>query len=142
MGAVINYINMKHLFAPFEIAILAKNKGFDEKCLKFFNHKGKLYTAIEEGISNSDVEMCLPDGNVAAPIYPQLIDWLTSKGIEINYSLRQTDGKGEVFKKPEHRFMIFQLVGNFIKWKEDIHIIEEDKYLGYNKVINEAFKLI
>ncbi len=78
---------MEHLFVSWELAKQLKSKGFDEKCLAYFNHKGKFYF-MTMGLSNSDAEEALPPGCVAAPLHQQLVDWCLkekSLGMEINF---------------------------------------------------------
>lgn len=70
---------MKHLFVPYNLAVLAKNKGFDEYCLYFYNelhYPGELLENIN-GSYNSDYPN---DGHIImAPLYQQLIDWFRDK---------------------------------------------------------------
>lgn len=69
---------MKHLFVPYEIALMAEEKGFNEPCLRVFDN-GELMSfkdfrtiAFTSGeVQNEN----LSGGLVAAPIYQQLIDW-------------------------------------------------------------------
>lgn len=69
---------MKHLFAPYELAKLAKEKGFNDECLRCYDN-GELqdfkhFRAIAwtSGVVQNDN---LVDGLVSAPLYQQLIDW-------------------------------------------------------------------
>ena len=69
---------MKDLFVPYELALLAREKGFDEPCLRFYQNSEDL----SENLDNQDINhftnarairnetySCL------APLYQQLIDW-------------------------------------------------------------------
>lgn len=69
---------MDHLFVSWELSKQLKDKGFDEKCLGYYNWKGKFYF-MTMGLSNSDAEQALPEGTVAAPIYQQVVDWFREK---------------------------------------------------------------
>lgn len=63
---------MKHLFVPYEIALLAKKNGFNEGCLTcFFNQN--IQRLFGSDYVNEDFED--DDSRVTAPIYQQLIDW-------------------------------------------------------------------
>lgn len=73
---------MKHLFVPYELAKLAKEKGFNEPCLTSYS-KGELNHVFEYAnsekpddnfISNDEVEH-----DVTAPLYQQLVDWFREK---------------------------------------------------------------
>lgn len=67
---------MKHLFVPYETAVMAKEKGFDEKCLAHYVGK-KLNIGLESSAnylaSFTKSEIC------AASLYQQLVDWLREK---------------------------------------------------------------
>ena len=64
---------MKHLFVPYELALLAKEKGFDEPCLgcyaSFYESTSPYhYTEYKEEFNDYDVF-------VQSPLYQQLTDW-------------------------------------------------------------------
>lgn len=67
---------MKHLFVPYEIALLLKEKGFNEPCLTAYTPEDGLldvFEAEEIGyMSNSQLRR----GVVAAPLYQQVEHWL------------------------------------------------------------------
>lgn len=58
---------MKHLFIPYELAVLAKEKGFNEPCI------------IRFSFDESRPDECLPNDKVARPLYQQIVDWLRIK---------------------------------------------------------------
>jgi hypothetical protein len=77
---------MKYLFVPYTLALLAKEKGFDEPCLAYY------YKDIDETImdlclfSRSDCRditgFSYKDVNeffITAPLYQQLVDWFRDK---------------------------------------------------------------
>lgn len=69
---------MKHLFVPYELAKLAKEKGFDESCLaRFFSEKLTIATTF--GSKNSDDVPKEYNFNCIAPLYQQLVDWFREK---------------------------------------------------------------
>lgn len=83
---------MKHLFAPYDIALLAKNNNFNEPCLEFFTEiNGQMYTSNGDGYDNIGIlAVTSPfynfDGyplrdtkRLSAPLYQQLIDWFLTK---------------------------------------------------------------
>ena len=71
---------MKHLFIPYELAVIAKEKGFNEDCFKFFgdgnlfNHEGKFNYTHELNNNRSGIKEFL-----LAPLYQQIVDWLEEK---------------------------------------------------------------
>ncbi len=61
------------LFLPIELAILAKEKGFNEPCMAYWDILGE--TAIFKwGVRNNEFTNI-----VAAPITQQIIDWFIEK---------------------------------------------------------------
>lgn len=83
---------MKHLFVPYTLALLAKEKGFDEPCLAcvFTNIEGTLVESYpidqKDFFIGLNSEMSLNSKACALPLYQQLVDWFESKGIFINVS--------------------------------------------------------
>ena len=76
---------MKDLFVPYNIALLAKEKGFNEPCLAMYNHSNVVSNPSLNVVKNdwffeieSDKDRC------SAPLYQQLIEWFKSNyGITI-----------------------------------------------------------
>ena len=62
---------MKHLFVPSGIALMAKEKGFDELCITRWGETSKKLYESWKPLKNSE------DGEdfTSAPLYQQLIDW-------------------------------------------------------------------
>lgn len=61
---------MKHLFLPYELAVIAKEKGFDERCFTYY-YKGEIQSISVLPFESED--------KVIAPLYQQAIDWLEEK---------------------------------------------------------------
>ena len=61
---------MKHLFVPYILALLAKEKGFNEDCLMFYYH---------QELNSDNIFKQYPEHCVDAPLYQQLIDWFRGK---------------------------------------------------------------
>jgi len=115
---------MKHLFLPYDLALLAKEKGFDEPCMKGVKD-GHEFTTCGFNLTNS--------GNTheyTLPLYQQLVDWFRMKGIEVRV---------DVYSK---------FCGYFIKKinKGEMDIVKHDEVIGYYEcfyaALTEAFKLI
>lgn len=67
---------MKHLFVPYELALLAKENKFNEECLGHYHPSKEFYFGLNNTPNkNSNAKY----GNVAAPLYQQLINWFRSK---------------------------------------------------------------
>lgn len=130
---------MKHLFIPYELALLAKEKGFDEPCFAqyedeygngkydhfFFNREELTYT-------NSELDKVSQFDTIAAPLYQQIIDWFREKhnwNIEISY--KQADKMFRGFIYP-------------IQPNTEVHFSKGDKdyYEAIKIAIEEAFNLI
>src|ERR1700685_3650872 len=99
---------MKHLFVPYELAKLAKEKGFDELCIAYWNGEepyvlGREYSQPVKDcfkyrntyLSLKDNDIVIPNEEewidtpdtirkkrgviVSAPLYQQLVDWFREK---------------------------------------------------------------
>ena len=72
---------MKDLFVPYDIALLAKEKGFKEECFRIYaNYYTDNTIAL---IEDPDKGELYPSYNwvnkIAAPLYQQLVDWFREK---------------------------------------------------------------
>lgn len=67
---------MKHLFLSYELSLLAKEKGFNEKCIAFYEPDFCfIWDQDEKPIKNNKkYPNCL-----IAPMYQQIIDWFREK---------------------------------------------------------------
>jgi len=118
---------MKHLFIPYELAVIAKEKGFDEPCLGWYFKK----------LDNKEFILCLGEAHksnlkntaILSPLYQQIIDWFREKHkISVEpYSLLKT-------AKTFHT--IYRIQKLVYKGYRDFN------YKTLNKAIEEAFKLI
>ena len=72
-------MNQPLIFVPYAIALLAKQKGFDEPCIaKIFSEADS--PEIGQIFTNAEIEKLSSNPNfVAAPTYQQLVDWLRVK---------------------------------------------------------------
>lgn len=120
---------MKNLFVPYKIAVLAKQYGFNEKCLTYYGFNKKLK---KDNFGAWFLNKTMVTTQASAPIYQQIIDWFRIKhGIDIAYKL----------KSSYHRF-------EHTKAGDPKTIKEFDKadsggyYGAFDKAIEEAFKLL
>lgn len=74
---------MKDLFIPYELALLAKEKGFDEPCIKGYNQDGKITLGYYMEDRNSDARYTENKGHATAPLYQQIVDWFREYEIKI-----------------------------------------------------------
>ena len=80
---------MKKLFLPYELAAIAKEKGFKEPCMAY-TYTGD--TALNKDIfvlpSNKIEDHNVDSLSVSHPLYAQIIDWFREEHkihIEVNY---------------------------------------------------------
>ena len=117
---------MKHLFVPYDIALMAKGKGFNEDCITRWGETSKKLYETWKPMKNS--EDC--EDFTTAPLYQQLIDWFEEK----------------------HNIFIEVRKLNDNKWCYQIHGPSKfdlihipsiiSKYESYHRAFFEAFKLI
>ena len=84
MGKYFKQYQMKHLFVPYEIAILVKKSGYDEYCLAYYNEIKELESCgLSEnrpfnpraGVKNSTIKKYILNA-ITAPLYQQVQNWL------------------------------------------------------------------
>jgi hypothetical protein len=76
---------MEKLRVSYELALLAKEKGFDEPCFGLFVRKGNSFL-LKEMPNQQECEQFF--GGILAPIYQQLLDWLEAEHnifVEVTY---------------------------------------------------------
>jgi hypothetical protein len=126
---------MQHLFVSHQIALLAKEKGFDEPCFAYWNDSILLYQFPKNSWHGyEDIEQInfnVDEEDIAAPLYQQLIDWFREEHkIEI-YCLKQIE---------ENEY------GGIVGWsgieEYSTKSCDADYYKALNKAIEEAFELI
>jgi len=132
---------MKNLFVPYELAVIAKEKGFNETCLAIFEDKNTLwYGGLEydaDGHFKNE-----NSSNICAPLYQQLVDWFREKhNLFIKISIEETNNS---FEEKVYDHCILNMF-----WGEEKEIHREcngynykSYYEALNKAIEEAFKLI
>lgn len=127
---------MKHLFVPYALALLAKEKGFDEPCFGGYEQEGKEFKyykpndflktsmGLQHMEHGNHVNNNLIDAHCTTPLYQQLVDWfIETKKIYI------------VFDVEEECWMIYS------KIKEGF-LHESAGHDSKQKALTEAFKLI
>lgn len=147
---------MQHLFVPYELALLAKEKGFYERCLALYIRGNNLYAALtgdreigKEGFGSMYNNMDNED--IAAPLYQQLVDWFRKKGIIIECPADHTSDLKYVIEI--HKYLSIKemkLPKNSEMETRFKKIIVPPEFYGYYRnyykcmeiALTEAFKLI
>lgn len=134
---------MNHLFANYELSLLAKEKGFNEDCLAYYKSSKNL---VIDGInsSNKDIFFFQPE-RTTAPLYSQLVDWFREKhNILINVICYTKRFKEEMGMKEQYDWGVLIDKPNITIQEENKASsgYESDYYIALNKAIQEAFKLI
>jgi hypothetical protein len=137
---------MKYLFAPYSLALLAKENGFDEPCIAEYyigGSKGTLGSPENPSFNicpdildeNPTYNMNGLKNYIAAPLYAQLTDWFREKhGIELSI---------KSWKDPQDPLIyLYSLkkLGNPSTFKFDFKF--KTYYEALNTALTEAFKLI
>jgi hypothetical protein len=148
---------MKHLFVPYELAKLAKEKGFDEECYNYYTlgrpqDDSRLigfrgmngWQAHVPFNMNTKYKSKENKDEFSAPLYQQLVDWFRIKhgysvvviGCEMLHEENEDGLKGT---KGGYTWCISKRskVASAL-WQPAI----EDYYECFTKALEEAFKLI
>lgn len=81
---------MKELFVPCELALKLKYKGFNEKCLAYYDedsYRDLIHTCEDRQEGNFIFDLNFPivdDIYIRAPLYQQVFSWLLKK-LDFNY---------------------------------------------------------
>jgi hypothetical protein len=147
---------MKHLFLPYELSRIAKEKGFDEPCIaewvngflcphaQWSNQEDRIdrdthspdsdfdwytYTNNRPNWMGSERTVC------SAPLYQQIIDWLEKREVFIDACVDISDGT----------FKWYYKISTIIKYKF-VETVDNTPYKSktdaLNQALQEAFKLI
>jgi hypothetical protein len=129
---------MKDLFTSYQIALIAKEKGFNEPCFRQIGTSSK--AVYDYGIKkNSDLEV---EAVITLPLYQQIVDWLREEKllyIEVNRS--HFDGFLGV-STFNVKIIDARKEENVIVRDKNNQLAHSDYYEALNKAIEEAFKLI
>lgn len=143
---------IKHLFISFELALIAKEKGYDEPSLGYYHYdkNGKLPAEFNHCLPKRDFfypnyknsEFPKPEETnapmVSAPLYQQMIDWFRNNH-NIHIEIYEGHDEDKIWWNAELKKI--ELGYNYEPInKEDI--VEDSYYETLSKAIEEAFKLI
>jgi hypothetical protein len=102
---------MTHLFADYEVSILAREKGFDANCLAvYMNGEFQIPRGFSMAIVTKTQVDLLKGKAILAPLWDQLIEWLETKNIWITihppfedlkfeWSMHRITSKGKLGKR-------------------------------------------
>jgi len=124
--------NMKHLFIPYNLALLAKEKGFDGRCLA--GYENEVFTLYKDENMSGWCNRNLPEGEITAPLYQQLVDWF-----------RENHGKNisiDPYYYPFYSKDISIKGIIVVKGYTEKEAFGSTYYEALNKAFEEAFKLI
>lgn len=126
---------MKHLFVPYELAVIAKEKGFSERCFGSWEERlGNIFLSMDKDEIDGWCEQ-----KCVAPLYCQLVDWFREKhGIEI--VIKPTISKHES-SGSQKMFYSYELV-SLETSKCFIGEVKETYYVALTEAMEQAFKPI
>lgn len=121
---------MEELFVPYNLALLAKDKGFNEECIAYFDPDKKFCFYPLAPLTNSGLKN--DEGYFSAPLYQQLIDWFREKDrIDINISCNY-----------ERNTWYFGYCKHGYGYHNNYTNKSENYYEALNQALEESFKLI
>lgn len=137
---------MKHLFVPYELALLAKEKWFNESCFMHWIHFYKdlsPYLETTDFMKDYFIRKEIDNYGINAPIHQQLIDYLrinhnlfikidnftTDFGVDYDYCVCELDA--EIDGNGHMTYLVDYDVNRSFSYHEAL-----------NKAIEVAFKLI
>lgn len=137
---------MKHLFIPYELAVLAKEKGFNEPCLALYNREKALRVSNLNNPKDRNKDFIVPNNSTSfpAPLYQQTIDWFRDVH-KIHFYITPYGGETEKWylanigytnKRTEDGRLFYDIRDKYREIKFDTY------YQALNEAITEAFKLI
>lgn len=127
---------MKELFLPYKLAMIAKEKGFNNLCFAAYDNNKHFLWASEvaqvQFFKNSDtIEKCC-----TALLYQQVVDWFREKhNIEVSVKSWKNEGDGKVIYVYSNKILGLPSTFRF-DFKSELY------YETLNKAIEEAFNLI
>lgn len=128
---------MKELFLPYELAVIAKEKGFRELCFALVTEKNVIQFLDTSDFEELDFDNRVTSINdtpcVPAPLYQQIVDWFRVEkliSVEVSWNAHTRIWQGVV-----------QDIRNPINTYDDYGAGKE-YYHAFNTAITEAFKLI
>lgn len=123
--------SISDLFVPFELAVKLKEKEFTEPCLGWFPNSDTKKVEFTPNVRWVHSE---GGGNIPAPIFEQVFDWLDkTHKIRISLGTAKTSGK--------YRFDILQFTED--KWQGDYNLTSfYDSRERNIKAIETALQLI
>ncbi len=131
--------NLDHLFLPYELAVIAKEKGFNEPCIVSYEDYDEKGTYQLHPLVNfhdvSGINSSIVNHTICAPIYQQIIDWFRQEHSIEAKAISWREGGKIIYLYSVHS------IGTE-KSTYRLEFISNTYYEALNKEIQEAFKLI
>lgn len=131
---------MEHLFIPLELAIIAKDKGFDEECLAGFTEVGAFVYGEEYYYRSIKTD---------APLYQQITDWLRDKHNIFITILPNKDSNEQGGKVLYHTTIIdtntdysYSLIRRLARDQDDTLAKSFDYHQALNQAIKKALEMV
>lgn len=136
---------MKDLFVTYELALLAKEKGFTEECFSFYSTKHiENNKKIFFDIDPDDHELTWLNQNrfinyrISAPVHQQLVLWFRNTH-SIKIDIRHSPTIGSY----TYDIWTYPVPNTIGKWEKQTHIGSYYTYIeALEKGLTEAFTLI
>lgn len=130
---------MNHLFVTYELSLLAKEKGFDEPCLGYYdNAENDVWITITPPYYAVKKHVYL------APLYQQLVDWFREKHkLHLDVTFREV--KGNIVSGINSVYFdieIYMLSGGDAHKIYKFSEYSDNYYETLTKAIEQAFLLI
>jgi hypothetical protein len=137
---------MKDPFIPYELAVIAKEKGFNEPCINYYSKINKQLSYLINGVVMLKVDDYNLNNHTSAPLYQQIVDWLREKHkilITIELLRFAYDAEKDNIHEPDNifKYKIVKLDTWFSSYIENTHQ-DKDYYKALNKAIKQALDLI
>lgn len=125
---------MHELFVPYNLALIIKEKGFNEDCLTLYKTDKRIMNSDDWCCGTNNSHLTKEWMSCLAPTYQQAIDWLDKKDIHVESEydyLKNCYNIKFVEKKSSNKWMEYTLFYNCKTKKEAL-----------DRGIEEALKLI
>jgi hypothetical protein len=134
------------MFIPYELAVIAKEKGFNEPCINYYSKINKQLSYLINGVVMLKVDDYNLNNHTSAPLYQQIVDWLREKHkilITIELLRFAYDAEKDNIHEPDNifKYKIVKLDTWFSSYIENTHQ-DKDYYKALNKAIKQALDLI
>ena len=75
--------DLKHLFLPYELSLIAEQKGFNDPCLAIYQIATKSFELIRTSHYDYVINSEVGSEYVCAPLYQQVTSWLRTLNVAV-----------------------------------------------------------